>query len=99
MSATQICFHPEARQELRAAVQFYEGEAAGLGRELFHEVRVVLSRIAEWPASGAPDGNDIRRVILARFPFTVVYQVLDDAVEIVAVMHQRQRPGYWKRRT
>ena len=99
MTTAKIRFHPEARHELRAAVLFYETEAVGLGRELLHEVRVVVSRIAEWPASGTPDGNDIRRVILARFPFTVVYQVLQDAVEVVAVMHQRQRPGYWKHRT
>ena len=99
MSATAIRFHPDARQELRAATQFYEGEAAGLGRELIHEVRVVLGRIGQWPASGAFEGDDIRRVVLARFPFTVVYQVLDDVVVVVAVMHQRQRPGYWKRRT
>ena len=99
MSAREIRFHPEARQELRAAGQFYEGETVGLGRDLVQEVRAALGRLVEWPASGTPDGNDIRRVVLARFPFTVVYQVLDDAVEIVAVMHQRQEPGYWKHRT
>jgi len=98
VSTPTLRFHPEARQELRAAVLFYEGEAAGLGREFLHEVRAVVSRISDWPASGTPDGDDIRRVVLARFPFTVVYQVLDDALVIVAVMHQRQRPGYWKPR-
>jgi plasmid stabilization system protein ParE len=99
VSRKEIRFHPAARQELRAAVLFYEGEATGLGRDLLQEVRAALSRLAEWPASGTPDGSDIRRVVLARFPFTVVYQVLGDALVIVAVMHQRQRPGYWKDRT
>ena len=99
MSLKAIRFHPEARQELRAAVLFYEGEARGLGRDLLQEVWAVLGRLAEWPASGTPNGSDIRRVVLARFPFTVVYQVQGDELEIVAVMHQRQRPGYWKDRT
>ncbi len=99
MSHTAVRLHPEARHELRAAVLFYEGEARGLGRDLLQEVRAALSRLAEWPASGTPDGSDIRRVVLARFPFTVVYHVQGDALEVVAVMHQRQRPGYWKHRT
>jgi toxin ParE1/3/4 len=99
VSHKEIRFHPEARRELRAAVAFYEGEAAGLGRDLLQEVRAALTRLADWPASGTPDAADIRRVVLTRFPFTLVYQVLDDALEIVAVMHQRQRPGYWKDRT
>jgi len=99
VSLKAIRFHPEARHELRAAVLFYEGEARGLGRDLLQEVRAALGRLAEWPASGTRDGSDVRRVVLGRFPFTVVYQVQGDALEIVAVMHQRQRPGYWKDRT
>ena len=99
MSLKAIRLHPEARHELRAAVLFYEGEARGLGRDLLQEVRAAVSRLAEWPASGSPDGSDIRRVVLARFPFTVVYQVQGETLEIIAVMHQRQRPGYWKDRT
>jgi len=99
VSLEAIRFHPEARGELRAAFLFYEGEARGLGRDLLQEVRATLSRLAEWPASGTPDGGDIRRVVLARFPFTMVYQIQGDALEIVALMHQRQRPGYWKDRT
>ena len=70
-----------------------------LGREFVQEVRVVLTRIAEWPASGSPHEDDVRRVVLARFPFTVVYQILPDRIEVIAVMHQRQLPGYWRGRT
>lgn len=99
MSHKEIRLHPEARLELRAAVTFYEREAAGLGRDLLQEVRAALSRLAEWPASGAPDTSDTRRVVLPRFPFTVVYQAMGDALEIVAIMHQRRRPGYWRDRT
>lgn len=99
MSTTAIRFHPDARQELRAAVQFYEGEAAGLGRELRHEVRVVLGRISEWPASGVPEGNDIRGSSWPASLSRWSTRSWTNVVEIVAVMHQGQRPGYWEHRT
>lgn len=94
----QVGFHPEALAELRAAVEFYEGERRGLGRELALEVRAVLDRLAEWPGSGVTEDPEVRRALLARFPFTIVYRLVGDAIEVVAVMHQRQRPGYWRRR-
>ena len=98
MKARNIRFHPEARAELRAAVEFYEQQAPGLGRDRVGEVRVVLERLGEWPQSGAPEEDEVRRAILARFPFTVVYTVGTDSIDIIAVMHQRQRPGYWRGR-
>jgi plasmid stabilization system protein ParE len=94
-----VRFHPEARHELRSAARFYESQVQNLGREFVQEVRVVLTRIAEWPASGSPHEDDVRRVVLARFPFTVVYETLPDRIEVIAVMHQRQLPGYWRGRT
>lgn len=51
------------------------------------------------PGSGSPAESGIRRAMLARFPFTIVYHELEDEVEVVAVMHQRRHPGYWKHRT
>lgn len=95
-----VHFHPEARLELRSAAEFYESHAPNLGREFVHEVRVATERIAELPESGSPDPDEtgIRRAVLARFPFILVYQRVGDAVEVIAVMHQRQKPGYWGNR-
>ena len=73
----------------------------GLGREFVRQVRLVLERISEWPESGSPEEKEekeIRRASLRRFPITIVYRRGPEVVEIVAVMHQRQRPGYWRNR-
>jgi plasmid stabilization system protein ParE len=96
----RVRFHPDARAELLGAIRFYQNETAGLGRAMAGEVRSALRRISEFPESGSPDGtrDDLRRVFLDRFPFTVVYRIPDDGVEVLAVMHQRQRPDYWRTR-
>jgi toxin ParE1/3/4 len=93
-------FHPSARDELRAAVRFYRQESPGLAWALMGEVRSALDRVREFPQSGSPSSvaAGTRRVFLDRFPFTLVYREQPDAIEILAVMHQRQRPGYWRSR-
>jgi hypothetical protein len=45
----QVGFHPEAREELRHAVEFYEAQAQGLGRELLEEVESAVAAIAAMP--------------------------------------------------
>jgi plasmid stabilization system protein ParE len=37
-----------------------------------------------------------RRFVFHRFPYAVLFRVLDDEVQVVAVMHLHRRPGYWR---
>lgn len=46
-----------------------------------------------WPVK-----SGVRRYVLRRFPFLIVYRVLESQVEVIAVTHARRRPGYWKSR-
>ena len=94
----RVRFHPDARAELVAAIRFYQQEARGLGRAMAGEVRSALARISEFPESGSPDNEDLRRVFLDRFPFTLVYRIRGEGLEVLALMHQRQRPDYWRTR-
>jgi plasmid stabilization system protein ParE len=88
----------EARQELEAAVSFYDVAHFGLGRDFALEVQALCRHITESPLSGIEVRSGIRRRILRRFPYAILYAIEDDMVVIVAVAHQRRRPGYWERR-
>jgi toxin ParE1/3/4 len=61
-----------------------------------------LELIEEFPAMGAPvpyvDASDTRRFPVRRFPYQVVYVELDDALEVIAIAADSQRPGYWQER-
>lgn len=50
------------------------------------------------PGMGATYEFGTRRIVLPRFPYSVVYEVHADHIVIVAVAHQRRRPGYWRDR-
>lgn len=91
-------FHPDADAELEEASLFYESRMSGLGKSFAAEVEQTISLVLEFPESGSPVGPKRRRVVVARFPYSIVYRHDPDAVVIVAVAHQRRRPGYWRRR-
>ena len=88
-------FRPEARDELREAVRFYEREAKGLGAELAAEVRAVVESIAANPNAGSPFEARTRRKLLPRFPYSIIYLDESGRLDVIAVMHHRREPGYW----
>ena len=91
-------FLEEALLELRDAVRYYNKERQGLGFELAHEVRASLGRIKEYPEIWIEIDSGIRKCIVKRFPYAVLYTVDDDLVIIIALMHMKRMPFYWKDR-
>jgi len=87
-----------AEEEMTEASAFYEAATSGLGASFLNEVQRGVNILREHPGLGQFDDRGLRRVLLHRFPFTLIYSVEVDAVLIVAVAHQRRRPDYWRDR-
>jgi plasmid stabilization system protein ParE len=90
-----------ASEELSAAVGWYQSQQPGLGADFYDAVVRAVDRVQEHPEIGTPASLDqqTRRVLVARFPYQIVYRVRPDEIVIVAVAHLRRRPEYWKDRT
>ncbi|MDF0674871.1 MAG: type II toxin-antitoxin system RelE/ParE family toxin [Nitrospira sp.] len=95
---TVAIFLPPAEEEMIAAAQYYQCQSAGLGSEFLSEVERTVAAILVHPEAAPKVKKDIRRRLLKRFPFGILYAVAADEVVIVAVMHLRRRPGYWEDR-
>ncbi len=93
-----VVFHPQAEEELLYAAEFYENQTVGLGADFLTEVERAVERAIAAPDSGSPIKSDIRRQLVRRFPFSVLYRSEGERVLVLAVMHQRRRPGYWRDR-
>lgn len=87
-----------AAQEFLAAIEYYDAQRSGLGREFIEEVERSAELISTFPSVGVPGPVNTRRVYLRRFPFALVYQAAGDLLQIVAVEHQKREPDYWKDR-
>lgn len=94
-----VRFRPEAEADAAEAAAFYASRNPGLDEEFLAELQATLELAATAPELGTPHRMGTRRLILRRFPFSVVYRVEADFIWVVAVAHHRRRPGYWRRRT
>lgn len=91
-------FHPDAEEELSDAVEYYDDKANGLGREFALEVYATVLRSAAFPKTWPVLEGRVRRSLVRRFPYAVLYAESGGGIFVLAVMHQRRKPGYWKNR-
>jgi toxin ParE1/3/4 len=94
-----LVIHTETEAEVRAAVAYYEGQREGLGRDFLQEFESAVARIRRVPqVFGLVDDQGTRKHRFHRFPYTIYYVELDEAIWIAAVAQQKRRPGYWSGR-
>ena len=93
----------EAEEEISRAIDRYEAEREGLGADFLDEVRTAMRTLVApgpecGPVIGLPRELGVRRKLLARFPFAIVFIEHDTVVRVISVMHGHRRPAYWRRR-
>ena len=94
----RVRLHPEARAELREARRWYY-ERSPLSTTAFaHAVDNAVSRIVEAPMQYPFAEHRTRKLVLPRFPFNIFYLQSESEIVIVAMAHQKRRPGYWSSR-
>ena len=95
-----VGFHPTARAEFMAAVAYYNEQASGLGDQFIDEVERTVQLIADQPGLGMliEESRDLRRWVLRRFPYYLIYRSEPGKTLVLAVAHQRKRPAYWQNR-
>lgn len=88
----------EAEVELFEASLWYETESEGLGFEFDSEVDRALVRIAESPKQFPVLSRNIRRAIVARFPYGVFFVEFDDEISVIGIIHLHRDPETWRSR-
>jgi plasmid stabilization system protein ParE len=89
---------PPALAELQDAADHYASDGGlGLGHEFITEFERIANLILANPQLGAYM-RGARRYFMSRFPYSVIYQVTADELRVIAIAHQRRRPGYWRGR-
>ena len=91
-------YHPLALEELIKAAKYYELRVEGLGEHFLDEIDVAIADVTESPDRWPYFLLNTRRRLLDSFPYMTVYLEDSRRVFILAVMHQRRRPGYWRKR-
>jgi toxin ParE1/3/4 len=91
-------FHPQAGEEYTRAAQYYAAIAPELGKRFYDEIQRLILEARRQPERFFKFSPPTRRILARKFPYSVVYLDEPDRLWIVAIMHAKQRPGYWHER-
>ena len=91
----RVSFHRLARREFNEAAQFYDLESPGLGSAFLNEVERSTRAILEHPEAGQLIIGAVRRRLVRRFPYAILYAIKPNRIRVLAVMNLKRRPMYW----
>lgn len=94
----KVVFSNLAKRELEDATNFYEMGFEGLGKQFFAEVKKAALRISEYPKAWAVERGEVRKCLLPRFPYKLLYSIEQDHIHVIAVAHLHRKPDYWVER-
>ena len=89
---------PQAWQEIEAADDWYLQRSVDASIGFIAAISDALDSISQAPQRWPKHLYGTRRFVLHRFPFSIIYLDDPDALSIVAVAHNKRKPGYWKQR-
>lgn len=95
----QVRWHREARSEAHEAARFYAERQPGLDQRFLDLLEDALHRIRRRPEMYPKVEGDIHKCKLPHFPYGIIYRARSETVVILAVMHLKREPGYWKLRS
>ena len=88
-------YHPHARRELDDAADYYDNIDLKLGDDFLEEIDDCISRILMFPLAWTKMHGSVRGCRTHRFPYSVIYDLEEEQVFVLAVMHLSREPNYW----
>jgi toxin ParE1/3/4 len=93
-----VRIHPEAAKELTHSVKWYFEQSQSAAANFLNEIERCISKITESPEIFPQYFHGSQRAIVKTFPYSVIFRIKMDTIEIIAIAHAKRRPGYWRRR-
>ncbi len=94
----KIIFLEEAKYELDEAIKFYDLQSLGLGQQFLQEALNTLDRVASFPQAWHSLSENTKCCQTARFPYGLIYSILESEILIISVSNLHREPNHWKYR-
>ncbi len=89
---------PEARVEFDDAADWYEAQRPGLGLKFLTKIRTTFDQLAAHPQSHPTVYRDVRRAVVPKYPYVIIYREGPEEVVVISVFHTSRDPSTWKSR-
>jgi hypothetical protein len=94
----RLVWRPEALEEVAQAAQWYEERRSGLSAEFLRMLDATTAAVKRAPLHYPVIHRTLRRALLRRFPYSLIFSVLDDEIVVLGCVHWRQSPRRWRSR-
>jgi toxin ParE1/3/4 len=96
----RLIIRPEAEADISDGAVWYDSREPGLGLELISEVHSAIARALKNPESFTRIRRNptVRRVLIRRFPYRVIFIDRPDAIVVFAVLHAARHDRVWNER-
>jgi toxin ParE1/3/4 len=92
---TPLSYHEAAEEELLREIGYLELRTKGLGKRFFAEIRRAEKIISKYPESAEEIRPGIRKQVLRKFRYSIIYSTASEGVLVLAIAHHSRRPSYW----
>ena len=93
-----IGLRAEASRDTEEARDYYDDKQSGLGQTFLKRVDEGLARIKFMPKLYGKTWGEVRATRVRKFPYVIYYRILDDRIEVLAVMHGSRDSSAWQSR-
>lgn len=93
----------EAEQERDGEIDYLDAASLGVGGQFFEAYEAALALAMEYPQAGSPASyrgvnREVRKYRIGKFHSDLVVTLVASELVVVAIAHQKRKPGYWVRR-
>ena len=90
-----VVFDPLAKIEFDESREYYEAQEPGLGERFRLAVWAAIEILERYPRIGREVRPGVRKILVKRFPYKLIYSVTESGLYVIAVAHGHRKPDYW----
>ena len=91
--------HLLAEQELLEAATHYHDQHPGLGAGFLEAFEEAIAFLRRHPRGAPIIDGELRRLVMPRFPYNIIYRIAGTTIRILAVSHHKRSPSHWADRS
>ena len=94
----RVVWSPAAEKEIAEAALWYQDQQAQLGDRFLDAVRSAAYTAATSPETYARVRGALRRILVHRFPYALIFRESAEELFVVACYHLHRNPKVWQSR-
>ena len=91
-------YTPEARDELQEGYDYYSSKSERVGDDFLDKIEATIAHIERSPTLSPIVAHDIRKAVVQKFPYIILYHIVNERIIILSIFHTKQDPQKWMKR-